>query len=305
MGRDIANGRPFRRLQPTDYTIDVFDRKNDSRFYKMFKTAYISNNASTIPKWTDADVTKGYVDASKVGKPKFTVGDTAIFFSVDKGVTDAQIGAKRYTWIPRNKWNASDFFTLIKWLDPTRLDVATETAARDGVIARLAETYLIVAEAYGRKGDYTKAAEYINVLRKRAAYKAGEVKPVHNYKTEGGLYGDVSSTEPALLIDATYWDTAPALEQYPASAGTKESRFIHFMLNERTRELLGELHRWNDLARTETLYERVKAFHPFGKDNIQPYHKLRPIPQAHLERVFKDNRPLTPDERAAEQNPGY
>ena len=77
------------------------------------------------------------------------------------------------------------------------------------------------------------------------------------------------------------------------------------MLNERTRELLGELHRWNDLVRTETLVERVSEFNALAKPNIKPFHKLRPIPQAHLERVFLDGVPLNAEQRAGLQNPGY
>jgi starch-binding outer membrane protein, SusD/RagB family len=308
MERDITYGRPFRRLRPTPYTINVFDRKNDSRFYKSFRTVYLSNDRTapiTIPKWTQADATKGYIPASLVGKDKFAVGDTAIVVSVDPNVSNAAIESKRYSWFPQNKWTNSEFPTLIKWMDPTRLDVGTEFAGRDGIIARLAETYLIGAEAYGRKGDYQKAADYINVLRRRAAYKSGEAKPFHFWKSEGGLYGDVNSTEPALLVTSAYWDNNVPLEQYPASATSKETRFIHFILNERTRELLGELHRWNDLVRTETFFERVKTFHSIAAATVQPFHKLRPIPQAHIERIFRGGKPLTSDERIAEQNPGY
>jgi starch-binding outer membrane protein, SusD/RagB family len=38
---------------------------------------------------------------------------------------------------------------------------------------------------------------------------------------------------------------------------------------------------------------------------VKEFHKLRPIPQAHLERVFTAGRPLTAEERAANQNQGY
>src|SRR5690606_9469910 len=44
MVRDLENGREFNRLKPTDYAMDIYDRKNDSRFYKSFKTAYLANN---------------------------------------------------------------------------------------------------------------------------------------------------------------------------------------------------------------------------------------------------------------------
>ena len=46
MTRDFFNGRPFRRMIPTNYTIDIFDWANDSRFFKTFQTTYYRNVAS-------------------------------------------------------------------------------------------------------------------------------------------------------------------------------------------------------------------------------------------------------------------
>jgi hypothetical protein len=299
MQRDIPYGRPFRRLMPTNYTMDLSDRKNDSRFYKSFRTTYLSNNAATIPKWTAANAPS----PALVGQPKFKVGDTAVLLTLGT-VSDAEIAKKTYLWIPRNKFTKQDFLTLVKHLDPTRLDISTETAGRDGVYARLGETYLIAAEAHGRKGDYARALEYINALRRRAAYKQGEQKPVHFWLTEGGTQGDVNSTESAILVTEAAFDTNDPREQYPPSANSKATRFIHFMLNERTRELLGEFHRWMDLARTETTVERVKLFNP-SAGAIQPFHKLRPIPQQHIDRLFRNGAPLSESDRQKEQNPGY
>ena len=74
--------------------------------------------------------------------------------------------------------------------------------------------------------------------------------------------------------------------------------FIEFILNERGRELLGETNRWEDLVRCELLYDWVKKYNP-DAIYIKPYHKLRPIPQKHIDRL----NPV--GELSEEQNEGY
>lgn len=70
---------------------------------------------------------------------------------------------------------------------------------------------------------------------------------------------------------------------------------IDLILDERGRELAGELHRWYDLKRTGKLVERVRAHNPKGSLNIQEFHNLRPIPQTQIDRTSND----------FPQNPGY
>lgn len=284
MQRDLANGRPWKRCMPTDYTIDAYNRKIDSRFYKEFKMAYYSNNASTIPKKAD-------------GTPKFKLGDTAIYVTVDKNITDAQSKSKYYTWYPksirkddlsgfiRDNYSEKEYPTLVKFLDPLRETVTVEQGGRDFPVFRYAETLLIAAEAYGRKGNYAKAVEYINIVRKRAAYKANEKKPREFITVEGG--------DPAVLTAST--ETEMMILE--ADINTPE-KLVEFVLDERMRELLGEHHRWFDLVRCGKLVERVKKYNPKASA-IADKHVLRPIPNpVHIDRL------LTPDP-AVDQNPGY
>jgi len=108
-----------------------------------------------------------------------------------------------------------------------------------------------------------------------------------------------------MIITESYWDKDQAVEQYPASATSKNTRFIHFILNEKVREFYGEMQRWNELARTETLVERVKKANEFAAGSVQEFHQKRPIPLAHIERIWKNGAPLPKDQYASQQNPGY
>ncbi|RZK88913.1 MAG: RagB/SusD family nutrient uptake outer membrane protein, partial [Pedobacter sp.] len=99
MIRDFFNGRPFRRLRPTDYTMNIFDKVNDSRFFKTFQTVYYRNvavtAAETFAKWTAANAP----NPSLVGKPRVMPGDTAALFIVNPDTSSlltSTIAAMRY-----------------------------------------------------------------------------------------------------------------------------------------------------------------------------------------------------------------
>jgi hypothetical protein len=59
---------------------------------------------------------------------------------------------------------------------------------------------------------------------------------------------------------------------------------IDFILDERSRELFGEVPRRIDLTRPGKLIERVRLYNPHGGPNIQEHHVLLPIPQHAIDR---------------------
>lgn len=291
----------------------------------------------------DTIVVQG-LDTLKQGVKKFAVGDTALLFLINDEtttLTDREIKRMPYTVYTRYYWQTDENGdpeklvkelsveernavppyarintfrpgkapSLWKYVDPNRASHNDERGTRDVFIARLSETYLMVGEAYGRKGDFPNALFYINEVRKRAGYNEGEQRPA-TYKFEGDP-SETSSTENAMIATEDYFSATDnaftAAEMYPPSADTKAERFIHFVLNERCRELLGELHRWEDLVRTETLVERAYLFNPHvaAAGTLDEHHTLRPIPQPHLDGIYRDGRPLTTEEKAERQNPGY
>lgn len=69
---------------------------------------------------------------------------------------------------------------------------------------------------------------------------------------------------------------------------------VDMILDERARELAGEMHRWFDLVRTDKALERIRNYSANGQ-GIEAHHLLRPIPQIEIDRLAE---PI-------EQNPGY
>ncbi|MFI8378869.1 RagB/SusD family nutrient uptake outer membrane protein [Leeuwenhoekiella sp. NPDC079379] len=319
MTRNLADGREFQRLKPTDYGLDNFDRVNDSRFYKSFQTSYIAQNTNSVPSWTAENAPT----PDLIGEPKFTVGDTAAIYVIneqnDTRFTStyksslAPLVIARYAVDDNGNqvtdFNISTYPSLSKYRDPFRTNFNDSKGTRDGILARLGETYLIAAEAYGRMGQYTTALGYINTLRERAAYKEGEDRGLVYYITEPEVnFGNTTSTADAMLASEAFFTpgTPEANAQlYPPGVGSKADMFVEFVLNERARELMGEFYRWVDLSRTERLVSRAKAFNPEAAANVSEKFLLRPVPQSYLDALIIDGAPLSPSEKQAMQNPGF
>jgi len=259
MIRSTQYGRPYIRCTPTRWLTDTCfkERVNDTRYAKTFQTVWYANNPDPAgyPKWT-SPLPPGAPPGAVVGQPKFAFGDTAIYMpGVDK--TNAQIAASRYLLMPPRNYNNTLGPTMIKYFDTKRANL-NFPSIRPVIAYRLAETYLIAAEAAFMSGRIPEAVALTNVVRERAAYPTGNVA----------------------AMDITAADLS-----------------VDFFLDERARELCGELTRWWDLVRTNKLLERVRLHNPEAAPNILPRHILRPIPQSQIDAVVTG--PPYP------QNPGW
>ncbi len=158
--RDIANGRPWVRFKPTKYAVlDLFDRKNDSRYDASFKFVFYSNRPGTFT-----------VNQKSV---TFAAGDTALWVA-DRELSAAELAQRKYSVYPPSAYNDRIYPTLTKFLDPTRVSVQETRGSRDFLVFRLAEAYLIVAEGLMMSGRKSEALPYINAVRSRAAKKGSE-----------------------------------------------------------------------------------------------------------------------------------
>jgi len=225
--------------------------------------------------------------------------------------------------------------SLSKYMDGSRNALNDVQGHRDFILARSAETYLMAAEAKIRlakagQGSYSDALPYINAVRIRAQYANGENRAAYN---DGGNTLQSKSLQPAGVGNSFY----PGNSYYesnniPVTTNASESlaitdpgslpaqdehlistlgltnpydRMLCLVLDERSRELMGEYKRWEDLSRTLTLVSRAKAFNVDAAANVTDKNNLRPIPQSFLDGIQMSGAALTSAQKTAMQNPGY
>ncbi len=246
LARDIPNGRPFNRYMPTKALLDLFNENDDSRYQSSFQTVWLCNKAAR---------TAGNAFNTK-DTFSFKVGDTVCYTpktAIDTNITKAQ----HYTTYDISRvYNAAGvptnrrfYASLKKFKDSTRTSSGEAQSARDVFVIRLAEMYLIAAEAYLNLGRPDLAANHLNTLRTRAAIPGHEA----------------------------------AMQITPAQVT------LDFILDERARELCGEQLRWFDLKRTNKLIDRITRLNPDASQYIKAYQTVRPIPQSQVDAVTNKN----------------
>ena len=267
----------YASVMPTKYSYLLFDWKKDRRTEVTFMSPLNGDPATSVDgraygrNWFEStngvNVAKGdtviyFPVPGESGYKQYTDAEKTaannrgrFFYNYPEGTyTDAgnddyyktgyqSFNSKSRAWLP--VWKFKDCNTRYN------SSGTVENGTRDIYLFRLAETYLIAAEAAVKMGDNSNALYYINQIRKRAM----------NNTPESGL------------------------QEY---AGTVT---VDNVLDERALELYGEAPRWNDLQRTGKLAERVLKYNwdvtnitggliqtQLNETTFKSKYKLRPIP---------------------------
>ena len=305
--RDLDNGRPFRRIRPTPFAIDLFRQTRcggtpcalgvdvvDTRFDGSFQTVWFANGnganaVGTCPRCTSGAQIRGsqIPGTSQVGAAAGS--DTAMVYLMHP-VADAYRSSKAYriatpcTTAPsadcgRDNDNLGMFGfmhypSLKKFQDNSRSGGFNDlNGGKDRILMRLGETYLVAAEAALGANNPTVAAQMINVLRVRAAC---DPTPANGPKLCAVSHKN----------DASFMVTPAQMT-------------LDFLYDEREREMSGEMTRWQDLRRPgkDFFLARIRRGNPYAAANVGDKHYFRPIPAQQIQGVTGP--------AAYPQNPGW
>ena len=317
-------------LEPGDPGIVMILNTKDDNTYNAYNFgAYVQN-----PNWVDVE---GRLPEWNI-ENRQTETSGSLTSQVGQYVPNVSVLYQNGEYVAPNFKNQPicNFFAGINKTDDGSRFAEKGDAHRDVTMARLAETYLLRAECYVRLGQYGNAMSDINIVRARAQWKGGENRSFYSDGSQAFENNDLNTGTAATnyinsnLNMNTYYLSNPdlpvttaasdlTLTSFPSNlpaedeailsqigASSDYERALNFILNERTRELLGEWQRWETLSRTGTLIKRAKAFNPEAVNISANKHELRPIPQSFIDGLLnEDGTNLSDSQKAAWQNPGY
>jgi hypothetical protein len=219
-------GRGIGRNQPTKWAIDLYEPKDDRGTNFAIRKYYILQDAIANAPAPADKLPSGY-----------HYGDT-IKLSWKNDLSGTSNASR------------NDYPFIRKWDSVIPENLQESKTYNDQVYLRLAETYLLKAEAEFKLGDIAGAANTINIIRRRSHAS------------------DISAANVS----------------------------IDFILDERSRELIGEEHRRYTLLRTKKWLERVQAYNHRGGQTAAARDTLFPIPQVDIDANLTEKMP---------QNPGF
>ena len=218
-------------------------------------------------------------DEANAATPGFVNGDTAIWLPGQEQHRNARaLRIYRPSQYWGNDQRSISIYPSMRKYDDIDRPAVNDASVRPFIVHKFSETYLIAAEAAMFLNRPDDARDLINVVRARAAFHAGR-----------------TTVENTLAANRLTAGT-------PTMADKDEG--MHFILDERSRELAGEYMRWFDLVRTRDhstqanmLLYRLRNLSPAipARNAVRDHHVLRPIPQSQID--------LTTN--VFPQNPGY
>ncbi|WPU98425.1 RagB/SusD family nutrient uptake outer membrane protein [Mucilaginibacter sp. cycad4] len=165
---DPVYNRRIADFMPTQYVYTLFNTTKDARYDGTFLSQFYASQAATL---NGKPVAKGDL---RFYFPKwdqtFSAADEAALKLANPNVQVIRFDQWKQNF--SNIGGAEMFPMVNKFYDPSAVLPGAQsnsyTSTRDVFIFRLAETYLIAAEAYFKLGQNNIAADRINVIRTRA-----------------------------------------------------------------------------------------------------------------------------------------
>lgn len=199
--KDSYYGNDDATFVPTKFTYMLFDWTKDTRAKVTFMSAHNGNTATS----TDGrEAGKNWMQATAAVTGTYEVGDATIMFPTpDHSATPPAAKIKPQTvtfnyptgdpkdyspngtgndyWkmgTPNTSAVNRTFLPVWKFKDSTSyfLENGNSTGTRDTYLFRLAETYLIAAEAAMKNNDNTNALKYLNKVRERAEANTNDLQ---------------------------------------------------------------------------------------------------------------------------------
>jgi hypothetical protein len=170
MTRDVQNGRPFNRYMPALHYLQLFDASIDQRYEGTFKMAWYANNVNA---------------AALAAYPDMKLGDTAIY--ITQGIATQEQrdrAAGRYRILDSYDFYENGHDRTVQTTQTPQMRKADDNmraamndipGRRDHFVIRIAEMYLIVAEAQ-MTANPAEAVSYMNTLRRARAISGKEAE---------------------------------------------------------------------------------------------------------------------------------
>ena len=290
IARDINNGRPFRRLKPTQYELSLWNTRYlgvtpggtdvvDTRFDGSFQSVWVATSGGLKnPFGAPASNPSGTCPTSNLPQPgllactsnaTIQAGDTTIFYATYP-VDSVRRRASKYTI--RTTCPAGQ-------ADPS-VYCGDNFGENNGYIGWDRYPVLKKFQDNLRTGGFNDQ----NGGKVQVVYRLGEVYLI---AAEAAL-GLNNTIEAANNINVLRTRAASqAHKNDPAFQVTPAQINLDFIMDERERELAGEFQRWYDITRPGATFflNRVKKFNSKAAPNVQAKHALRPIPQTQIDGV--------------------